>query len=770
MNIWKHGDIITAAKLNAMEAGIAENAENINTLAGEKQDVLAFDTAPTSGSTNPVTSNGVYNALLNKANNSTTLEGYGIIDAYTSDETDVAIAAAVGNLDSSDSEETGKYVTAVSETDGIITVSKEAGDTTPTSASEKMITSGAVFTALAGKQDTLTFDAAPTSNSSNPVTSAGVYTALSTKVNASAIGSSGGVAELDANGKVPSSQLPSYVDDIVEGYYRTSDGKFYKESAYETEIEGETGKIYVSLDTNLPYRWTGSTFTEIPWGLVLGETSSTAYRGDRGKTAYDHATNKGDEFSSDLYKITTNSEGHVTAATSVLKSTVPSVFVAKTGYAYNNEYAVGYDRNGHLSVNIPIETDWNLELGTLMITSTDLDDYINPGNWYCDNSTILSSSLSNCPVTGIPFNLKVYQVLDTLIIQELIDDYGNKYLRKGTLETAVWSFSDWNNDLGNVATINQNVDTATDSYDEEDYLIWKGKLYKATASISSGDTLSTQTNIVSTTIADELKSIKSNSGFSVASNAGAHNSIYRGYYLGSSVTAKQWDEISNGTFEDLFIGDYWIINGTTYVIAAFDYWYGFGATNSDARASCSDHHIVLTTVEYDARIGKSVMYNSNVTDTQGYYGSYLRNTGLNTAKESIDEDFGSEHILTHKSYFCNSTKSGSSSVKYEVSNILTDSTVDLMNEVMVFGTHFYKSPPVFTETAVPQMQTIDNTQLPLFVLDRSKILFTQFGYEYPWWLRDYAQKNYICVDVSGSFHTEVKSANWAIRPTFGIIG
>ena len=290
MNIWKHGDIITAAKLNAMEAGIAENAENINTLAGEKQDVLTFDTAPTSGSTNPVTSNGVYNALLNKANNSTTLEGYGIIDAYTSDETDVAIAAAVSNLDSSDSEETGKYVTAVSETDGIITVSKEAGDTAPTSASNKMITSGAVFAALASKQDTLTFDTAPTSGSSNPVTSAGVYTALSTKVNASAIGSGGGIAELDSNGKVPASQLPSYVDDVVDGYYNTTDGKFYEESTHQTEIVGEADKIYISVDTNLTYRWTGSAFATIGNnGVTLGETSATAYRGDRGKIAYDHS-------------------------------------------------------------------------------------------------------------------------------------------------------------------------------------------------------------------------------------------------------------------------------------------------------------------------------------------------------------------------------------------------------------------------------------------------------------------------------------------------
>ena len=89
------------------------------------------------------------------------------------------------------------------------------------------------------------------------------------------------------SGKVPATQLPSYVDDVIEGYYNGTDGKFYEESTYETEIVGEAGKIYLSLDTNFEYRWTGSAFARVNEGVVLGETSSTAYRGDRGKIAYD---------------------------------------------------------------------------------------------------------------------------------------------------------------------------------------------------------------------------------------------------------------------------------------------------------------------------------------------------------------------------------------------------------------------------------------------------------------------------------------------------
>lgn len=97
-------------------------------------------------------------------------------------------------------------------------------------------------------------------------------------ISASLRGSANGVAELDAAGKVPSNQLPSYVDDVLE---------YSNLAAFP--ITGETGKIYVAIDTNKVYRWGGSGYVIIADGVALGETSSTAYRGDRGKTAYDHS-------------------------------------------------------------------------------------------------------------------------------------------------------------------------------------------------------------------------------------------------------------------------------------------------------------------------------------------------------------------------------------------------------------------------------------------------------------------------------------------------
>ncbi len=102
------------------------------------------------------------------------------------------------------------------------------------------------------------------------------------KLDKSLKGVAGGLAELDSSGHVPSSQLPSYVDDVLE-----------YPSKNNFPAVGETGKIYVTLDTNLTYRWSGSAYVEISPSLALGETSSTAYRGDRGKIAYDHSQTVG---------------------------------------------------------------------------------------------------------------------------------------------------------------------------------------------------------------------------------------------------------------------------------------------------------------------------------------------------------------------------------------------------------------------------------------------------------------------------------------------
>ncbi len=100
---------------------------------------------------------------------------------------------------------------------------------------------------------------------------------ISGKVDTSSVGVANGVAQLDANGKVPSAQLPSYVDDVLE-----------YPSPFHFPQPGETGKIYVDTTFNTTYRWGGSTYVEISKSLGLGETSSTAYAGDKGKAVTDN--------------------------------------------------------------------------------------------------------------------------------------------------------------------------------------------------------------------------------------------------------------------------------------------------------------------------------------------------------------------------------------------------------------------------------------------------------------------------------------------------
>lgn len=179
-------------------------------------------------------------------------------------------------------------------------------------------------------------------------------------------GTANGVAELDESGKVLSSQLPSYVDDVIEGYL--NNGKFYKDSGFQTEIPAESGKIYANISTNRIYRWGGSQYYELSPGVALGETSSTAYRGDRGKIAYDHSqeaharadatkteksTTNGNikindaetvvythpthsAKSAGLYKVTVDESGHVTAATAVAKSDITALGIPAQDTKYSN--------------------------------------------------------------------------------------------------------------------------------------------------------------------------------------------------------------------------------------------------------------------------------------------------------------------------------------------------------------------------------------------------------------------------------------------------
>ncbi len=230
-------------------------------------------------------------------------------------------------------------------------------------------------------------------------------------------------------------------------------------------------------------------------------------------------------------------------------------------------------------------------------------------------------------------------------------------------------------------------------------------------------------------------------------NAGAHNAIYRGKNLGTEVTDAQWAAITAGTFDDLYIGDYWVINNVTYRIAAFDYYLNCGDTATTA------HHVVVVP---DNSLYNAQMNTSNVT-TGGYIGSAMYTSNLETAKNTIKTAFGSSHILSHRIYLTNAVSNGRASAGAWV-----DSEVDLMCEQMVYGNGIFS--PVSDGSNVPANYRVEKSQLPLFAHEPSRITNRE-----NWWLRDViTAAGFALVYYYGLAACGGASASYGVRPAFCI--
>lgn len=183
-------------------------------------------------------------------------------------------------------------------------------------------------------------------------------------------GQPGGLAELDSTGKVPAAQLPSYVDDILE---------FSTKAQFPQT--GETGKIYVSKDTNLTYRWTGTQYLEISQSLALGETPSTAYPGDKGKANRDALNSM------------------PTKLTSYLTPTTSTGELVKINYKYAAKDGLNYGPLQDDNIDIPSATTTNagamsaIDKGRLDDLYDEFGSIENPGDKL--------DSLPNNLVTGI---------------------------------------------------------------------------------------------------------------------------------------------------------------------------------------------------------------------------------------------------------------------------------------------------------------------------------------------------------------------------------
>lgn len=230
----------------------------------------------------------------------------------------------------------------------------------------------------------------------------------------------------------------------------------------------------------------------------------------------------------------------------------------------------------------------------------------------------------------------------------------------------------------------------------------------------------------------------------LSSGAGAHNSIYRGKNLGTSVTAAQWAAIADGSFTDLYIGDYWTIGGVNWRIAAFDYYLNSGDTE------CTTHHVVIVpdTCLYSAPM------NGTDTTTGGYVGSAMYTANLEQAKTTIKAAFGSAHVIVKREYLTNAVNGNAPS-----GWAWFDSDVELMNEVQVYGSVAWGA-----HDGNGYNVASGDGQFPLFMVDRTK-LHNRENY----WLRDVSSAIYFSLVSLGGYATSLNpSYSSGVRPAFCI--
>jgi hypothetical protein len=226
-----------------------------------------------------------------------------------------------------------------------------------------------------------------------------------------------------------------------------------------------------------------------------------------------------------------------------------------------------------------------------------------------------------------------------------------------------------------------------------------------------------------------------------------HRMIFRGKNLGTEFTPGQRSNIQNGTFDDLFLGDYWVIGGQNWRIVDIDYWYDCGDT------AFTSHHLVIMP---DDTLYNAQMNAENVT-TGGYVGSLMYTANLANAKTLVASAFGSA-VLTHRELLVNAVSNG-----YSSAGAWYDSDVELPSEIMMYGSNIFT--PAATVSTIPYLHTINKTQLalfqscPRFIVNRS----------YNQWLRDVVSAALFAV-VSYHAHPTYNGASDSrgVRPVFPI--
>lgn len=222
--------------------------------------------------------------------------------------------------------------------------------------------------------------------------------------------------------------------------------------------------------------------------------------------------------------------------------------------------------------------------------------------------------------------------------------------------------------------------------------------------------------------------------------------IYRGKNLGAVVTEEQKANIKNGTFKGFFLGDYWTIGSYTWRIVDFDYWYNCGDT-----AFTTPHLVIMP----DNPLYNAQMNETNIT-TGGYTGSLMYTENLDQAKTLAASAFG-DLILTHREYLTNAVTDGHASA-----GAWFDSTLDLPNEIMMYGCHVYAA--MNNGTVIPTNYTIGKTQLALFTVV-PKLISNRATF----WLRDVVSSAFFAyVSGDGGSTYAGASSSRGVRPVFAI--
>ena len=237
---------------------------------------------------------------------------------------------------------------------------------------------------------------------------------------------------------------------------------------------------------------------------------------------------------------------------------------------------------------------------------------------------------------------------------------------------------------------------------------------------------------------------------SPSNDAGGHNSVYRGKDLGTSFTNAMSSAITAGTFDDMYIGDYLTLNGHVYRIAGFNLIRRCGDTSFTANHVCFVPDATLYNAQmHNTETGAYVAGDEANTTEGGYVSSDMRTANLEQAKQTILDDFGSSHVLTYRDMLTTAVADGQASGR-----AWTDCQVELMSEIMVFGTKVWGDSGFETG--------IISSQFPLFALNPETIHIRSY-----YWLRSIRSSNAFC-DVSNSGFPNYTNASvpCGVRPFF----